>query len=249
MGQLAIIGGTGLAKMDKLLVTRQHKIDTPFGKASAELSEARFKNKTVYFLPRHGEQHTIAPHRINYRANLWGLQSLGITEIIAVAAVGGINPNVGPETIVCPDQLIDYTYDRAHSFFSDDFLAKDHIDFTYPYTETLRQRLLTAAQQVPIEMIDNGVYGATQGPRLETAAEIKRLAQDGCTLVGMTGMPEAALARELGLDYACCALVVNWAAGLSGQVINLSEIEQVVSTGMASVEQILMQFIEQIDLD
>lgn len=245
MSQLGIIGGTGLAKLSKVAAISKHTITTPYGQPSAEIVEAEVAGETLYFLPRHGLQHNIAPDRINYRANLWALQSLGVTEVIAVAAVGGIRTDVAPETLVCPDQIIDYTYGREQSFFSDNFSAKHHIDFTYPYTEGLRQRLLASAKQLKIDMVENGVYGATQGPRLETAAEIARMTNDGCTLVGMTGMPEAALARELGMSYACCALVVNWAAGLSGKLINMSEIEQTLALGMTSVERVLIHFVEQ----
>ncbi|MCL4150833.1 UNVERIFIED_CONTAM: hypothetical protein GTU68_002966, partial [Idotea baltica] len=227
-----------------LEVVRRHAIDTPYGAVSAAIVEATVGDKTVFFLPRHGDHHTIAPHRINYRANLWALQSLHVSDVIAIAAVGGIGADMAPETLVCPDQIIDYTYDREQSFFSDDFLAQHHIDFTFPYADALRQKVLNAAQHNGLEITPVGVYGATQGPRLETAAEIIRMARDGCTIVGMTGMPEAALARELGLNYACCALVVNWAAGLSGQVIDISEIEQVVASGMGKVEHLLMQLIK-----
>ena len=170
MSQLAIIGGTGLSKIAELDIVEQHQVKTPFGEPSAKIVEAKLADKVIYFLARHGEQHTIAPHRINYRANIWALQSLGVTEIIAVAAVGGISADVGPETIVCPDQIIDYTYGREQSFFSDDFSAHKHIDFTYPYSEQLRQRILSAGQQCNIQVVNKGVYGATQGPRLETAA-------------------------------------------------------------------------------
>jgi 5'-methylthioinosine phosphorylase len=245
MNKLAIIGGTGLSKMDKLVVVSKHNVETPFGSTSAGIVEATLDNQTVFFLPRHGEKHTIAPHKINYRANLWALHALGIRKVVAIAAVGGISANVGPATLVCPDQIIDYTYGREQSFFSDNFLAEHHIDFSQPYNESLRQQVLIAARQNDINIVDNGVYGATQGPRLETAAEIKRMTLDGCSLVGMTGMPEAALARELGLDYACCALVVNWAAGLSEQDNILSEIEQTIESGMVLVEQLLTTLIKQ----
>jgi 5'-deoxy-5'-methylthioadenosine phosphorylase len=245
MGKLAIIGGTGLAEIAALESIEKLSIETPFGHPSAALVEGKLNGNSVLFLPRHGEQHTIAPHRINYRANLWALQAVGVTDIIAVAAVGGIGPDLEPGRLVCPDQIIDYTYDRDHSFFSDDFSAQQHIDFTYPYNLKLRQKIMTAGRELNFKVNDGGVYGATQGPRLETAAEITRMAQDGCTIVGMTGMPEAALARELNIDYACCALVVNWAAGLSGSLITMTAIEKTLSSGMTDVKQLLSHIIEQ----
>mgnify|MGYP006078870875 CR=1 FL=1 len=245
MAKLAIIGGTGLSDIDDLQRIEIQHIETPFGQPSAALIAGKIHGNSVIFLPRHGVQHTIAPHRINYRANIWALQALGVTDIIAVAAVGGIGADLGPGSLVCPDQIIDYTYDREHSFFSDDFSAQQHIDFTYPYNEKLRQKVMTAGRELNFKMCDGGVYGATQGPRLETAAEITRMAQDGCSIVGMTGMPEAALARELGIDYACCALVVNWAAGLSDSLITVTAIEQTLSSGMADVKLLLRHIIDQ----
>jgi 5'-methylthioadenosine phosphorylase/5'-methylthioinosine phosphorylase len=245
MAKLAIIGGTGLSDIDDLQCIETQHIETPFGQPSAALIAGEIHGNSVIFLPRHGVQHTIAPHSINYRANIWALQALGVTDIIAVAAVGGIGADLGPGSLVCPDQIIDYTYDREHSFFSDDFSAQQHIDFTYPYNEKLRQKVMTAGRELNFKMSDGGVYGATQGPRLETAAEITRMAQDGCSIVGMTGMPEAALARELGIDYACCALVVNWAAGLSDSLITMTAIEQTLSSGMADVKLLLRHIIGQ----
>ena len=239
MGKLAIIGGTGLSEIGDPGSNDKQTIETPFGLPSAAVVEATINGKNIVFLPRHGEKHSIAPHRINYRANIWALKTLGVTHIIAVAAVGGITPDTIPGHLVCPDQIIDYTYEREQSFFSDDFSATKHIDFTYPYNQELRKKIMAACNKVKLNLIDSGVYGVTQGPRLESGAEIIRMEKDGCTIVGMTGMPEAALARELNIDYACCALVVNRAAGLSDSLISMSEIEKIVKVGMCDVKQIL----------
>lgn len=240
---LAIIGGSGLADLAGLQVSAKQIVDTPFGEPSSDLLIGLWQGKDVVFLPRHGEGHTIAPHKINYRANMWALREQGVTEVIAVAAVGGIRDDLGPGVLVIPDQIIDYTHGREQSVYSDDFSADKHLDFTNPYDENLRQQLLTAAQQVKLAIINGGTYGATQGPRLETAAEIKRMAQDGCAIVGMTGMPEAYLARELGMRYASCTVVANWAAGLSEKEITMAEIAHVLEISMQNVNRILMQLL------
>ncbi len=240
---LAIIGGSGLADLAGLEVRAKQKVETPFGQPSSDLVIGIWQGKEVVFLPRHGEEQTIAPHKINYRANIWALREQGVTEIIAVAAVGGIRADLGPGTLAIPDQIIDYTHGREQSVYSDNFSPDKHLDFTRPYDENIRQQLLTAAQQVKLPIINGGTYGATQGPRLETAAEIKRMAQDGCAIVGMTGMPEAYLARELGMRYASCAVVANWAAGLSDGEITMAEIAHVLETGMQDVNRLLMQLL------
>jgi len=241
---LAIIGGTGLSALEGLEITEQRVVDTPFGKPSSVLSVGNLHGESVIFLPRHGEGHTHPPHKINYRANIWALHAAGVTQIIAIAAVGGIRNDLPPGMIAIPDQIIDYTYGREQSFYSDDFTADKHIDFSYPYDEQLRQNLLNAAKNKEIDVINGGTYGATQGPRLETAAEIKRMAQDGCAMVGMTGMPEAYLARELGMDYATCALMVNWAAGLTFGTITMEQIEHTLAGGMDQVKQLLAELIQ-----
>lgn len=243
MSSLAIIGGSGLSELDDLIIKERKQLTTPFGQPSSEILIGELAGQSVLFLPRHGQNHTIPPHKINYRANIWALHSLGVEAIIAVAAVGGIRSDMAPGVIAVPDQIIDYTYGREHSFFSDDFCSDNHIDFTYPYDQTLRQRLCYVASQLNIELVDGGTYGATQGPRLETAAEIKRMAQDGCAMVGMTGMPEAALARELNMNYATCAVMANWAAGLSDGLITMAEIERTLEQGMKQVKQLIQQFI------
>lgn len=240
---LAIIGGTGLTQLDGLASVRRHVVETAHGQPSAPIEAFALNGHSFLFLPRHGNPHRIPPHQVNYRANIMALKSLGVTEILAVNAVGGIHPSLKPTDIVVPDQLIDYTYGRAQTFFEGDLEAVTHIDFTEPYTEALRQRVLQHARQLNMSVMANGIYACTQGPRLETAAEIKRLARDGCDIVGMTGMPEAALAREAGLSYACIALVVNPAAGLADGPITMAQIELAIQQGIERVRTLLRHLI------
>ncbi|QBB70567.1 S-methyl-5'-thioinosine phosphorylase [Pseudolysobacter antarcticus] len=222
---LAVIGGTGLYRFPGLENIEKRAIDTPFGAPSADIVLGDFRGKRVAFLARHGENHTIAPHRVNYRANLWALHELGAQRVIGINAVGGIRVDMGPRVIAVPDQIVDYTHGRFTSFCDVEGVEVKHIDFSEPYSLSLRQALVLAASNADISVVPDGVYGATQGPRLETRAEIARMRIDGCDLVGMTGMPEAALARELELDYACVALVANWAAGCGDQTeVSLPEI-------------------------
>ncbi len=220
---------------------------TPYGEPSAPLYSARLADRPVIVLQRHGLQHQIPPHRINYRANLWALRAAGVQQIIGLATVGGIHPELGPGVISIPDQVIDYTYSREHTFATSLGNTFGHIDFSLPYSTPLRQALLQAAQSGDIACVPHGVYGVTQGPRLETAAEIRRLQRDGCDMVGMTGMPEAALARELGLAYASLALVVNRAAGTDGDMIDLQEIATYRDAGLRTMLQIIAAFCRQDD--
>ncbi len=240
MSELAIIGGTGLTSLDNLKIIRKEMVSTPYGEPSGAVTHGMLADKAVVFLPRHGYAHTIPPHKINYRANIWALKQIGAKKIVAVASVGGIRADMVPGTLVIPDEIIDYTWGRAHTFFENDLSHVTHVDFTYPYSPGLRQRLIEAARAAGIRVRDNGTYGATQGPRLETAAEIRRMERDSCDLVGMTGMPEASLAREAGLDYATCAVVVNWAAGKTADEISMSEIEQTLDGCMHEVKALLM---------
>ncbi len=247
MSKLAIIGGTGLSLIEGLQITATKKIETPFGSPSAEYIYGHFEGREIIFLARHGNPHLIPPHKINYRANIWGLKELGITEIIAVAAVGGITHTMAPAHIALPDQIIDYSYGREHSFFADNFHLTNsdtvtHIDFTVPYDEEIRKRLIQLAKKTNIDITMSGTYGCTQGPRLETAAEIQRMEKDGCDLVGMTGMPEAALARELNISYATIAVIANWAAGKSAGVITMGEIEKYLKHGMTKVTKLLASY-------
>ena len=240
MANLAIIGGTGLTSLNGLEITKREVIHTPFGEPSGPLTYGVLNGKEVLFLARHGYGHTIPPHRINYRANIWALHNAGVKQVIAVAAVGGIHDALPPGALAVPDQVIDYTWGRPSTYFEDDLKEVTHIDFSYPYCDGLRTMLLDQCKAAGLNVCAFGTYGATQGPRLETAAEISRMERDGCTMVGMTGMPEAVLARELDLDYACCAVSANWAAGKgNGALISMAEIEENLKTGMDSVRKVL----------
>jgi 5'-methylthioinosine phosphorylase len=237
----AVIGGSGLAKLAGLESPRREVVRTSYGDPSAPLVFGLLDGAPIIFLARHGPGHTLAPHVINYRANLAALKQAGATRVIAVATVGGIDSGLVPGTLVVPHQLIDYTWGRRHTLFDGPDAPLQHIDFTHPYTNDLRERLITKARLQQLPVVEHGVYGCTQGPRLETAGEITRMGRDGCTLVGMTGMPEAALARELGLEYACLAVVVNAAAGVgsSVQAISMQAISQVMEATMAKVRVLL----------
>jgi 5'-deoxy-5'-methylthioadenosine phosphorylase len=238
---LAIIGGSGLAKLADLQHIERKVVRTPYGDPSCPLTFGTLAATQIVFLARHGYGHTIAPHEINYRANLWALQSVGVTQIVAVAAVGGIQAHLGPGSLCVPNQIIDYTYSRKHTFFEGSDQPVTHIDFTHPYDEAIRQRLLQASNSADIRVQDGGVYGTTQGPRLESAAEVVRMQRDGCDLVGMTGMPEAALARELELSYACLAVVVNHAAGVGSSAgkVSIEDINETLGDAMKKVNQVL----------
>ncbi len=243
MTKLAIIGGTGLTSIDEMQIISNETVATPYGAPSSSLVTGKLANKEIIFLARHGNDHTIPPHKINYRSNIWALKSVGATDVIAVGAVGGIHEDIPPGRIAIPDQIIDYTYSRKHTYFEDNLSEVTHIDFTHPYNEQLRKKLLQAVIDCNLDAYNEGVYGATQGPRLETAAEIRRMQIDGCDMVGMTGMPEASLSKELGLNYACCALSVNWAAGKGKSEITMQEIEQAIEVGMVSVKELLVSLL------
>ncbi|MCY1276419.1 S-methyl-5'-thioinosine phosphorylase [compost metagenome] len=235
----AIIGGTGLTQLEGLTITAALNIDTPYGAPSAPLLRGEYAGREVLFLARHGHPHRIPPHQVNYRANLWALRHAGAEAILAVNAVGGIHAAMGTGHLCVPDQVIDYTWGREHTFFAGELDHVTHIDFSYPYDAGLRERLIGALRAEGCAFSDFGVYACTQGPRLETVAEIVRLERDGGDIVGMTGMPEAALARELELPYACLALVVNPAAGKASGIITMAEIERALADGMGQVRAVL----------
>ena len=238
---LGIIGGSGLTELASLDGIHREVVRTPYGEPSGPIVHGRMRGREVLFLPRHGHGHTIAPHEVNYRANIWALREQGATRVVAVASVGGIRADLGPGVLALPDQIIDYTYGRRMTFYERSGEPVRHVDFTHPYCETLRVALREAAGRAGEALVEGGVYAATQGPRLETAAEIERLARDGADMVGMTGMPEAALARELDLCYAAIAVVANHAAGrgASAQGIVMQDINAVLPQAMVRVRRIL----------
>jgi len=237
----AILGGTGMAQLGNLDVMRREVVRTPYGEPSGPLTFGRVAGREVVFLARHGYGHTIAPHEVNYRANIWALNAQAVEGIVAIAAVGGIGADLVPGSLAVPDQIIDYTWGRKTTFFEGEEAPVTHVDFTHPYAERLRLRILAAAAAAGETVKAGGIYAATQGPRLETAAEIERLARDGADMVGMTGMPEAALARELGVDYATIAVVANYAAGRGDSTagVRLEDIGNVVQGAMRPVRNII----------
>lgn len=243
---LGIIGGSGLSRLAGLERPRRHSVKTPYGKPSCALTAGTIAGRNVIFLARHGDRHTIPPHEINYRANIWALRARGVKNVLAVFTVGGIGADLGPGALAAPDQLIDYTHGRKSTFFDRTARGVTHVDFTHPYCEVLRSRLLSAARAAGESIAAKGTYAATQGPRLETAAEIDRLERDGADMVGMTGMPEAGLAREAELCYAAIAVVVNAAAGRGSSAggIRIADIDLVSRSAMTRVQRILEQLVK-----
>ena len=242
---IALIGGTGLNRLEGMEVVSEHDMETPWGACSHAVQAGRFGDADVHFIARHGIPHHIPPHCINYRANIWALRELGVDRVVAFNAVGGIGEAMLSGRIVVPDQLVDYTWGREHTFYDDTGDALEHIEFTHPYDPELRGELIAAAQALDIDCAPVGTYGATQGPRLETAGEIRRMHRDGCDIVGMTAMPEAALAAELGMRYASVCIVVNMAAGLSEEPITVEAMERIVEQRMAVVSGLLKRWVGQ----
>jgi 5'-deoxy-5'-methylthioadenosine phosphorylase len=243
---LGILGGTGLTQLASLEVTRREVARTPYGEPSGALTFGKLNGREVVFIARHGYGHTIPPHAVNYRANIWALHAQNVSRVVSVASVGGIRSDMRPGAIAIPGQIIDYTYGRKHTFFDGPEQPVTHVDFTHPYCDRLRADLVKSARAAGLPAIDGGIYAATQGPRLESAAEIDRLERDGADMVGMTGMPEAALAREMGLRYAAVAVVANWAAGRgdSAEAVHLEAIRAVLTTAMGQVRLLLERLVE-----
>ena len=245
--ELAVIGGTGVYALGALADVESHQPVTAYGAPSGPIRVGLYAGHRVAFLARHGEGHSLPPHRINYRANLAGLKAVGASRVLALNTVGGITERCGPRVLACPDQLIDYTWGRVGTLCEEPGSEVLHVDFGDPYTPSLRAEVIAAAQRARVALVDAGCYGATQGQRLETRAEIARMRRDGCDLVGMTGMPEAGLAREMGLDYACLAIVANWAAGAGpdvDEVITLQDVLDNVSAAMGDAAHVLQAMLQ-----
>lgn len=243
---MAIIGGSGLHQTRAFEWTNEHDCHTDYGQPSAPIQQGKFKEKKLLFLPRHGRAHQIPPHKVNYRANIAALNACGASGIIAVNAVGGISAQMAPGTLLVPDQLIDYTWGREHTFYDNFTETPVHIDFTWPFSSRMRATIIDAAAQIKQPIITRGCYACTQGPRLESAAEIQKLLRDGNDVVGMTAMPEAALAAELGLDYASLCLVVNWGAGIESDALGMEEINRQLEQGMHKVIDLLIQVVQSV---
>lgn len=237
---LAVIGGTGVYKLAQLDQVQTHAVDTPYGAPSGPIRVGMLLGHRVAFLARHGEGHSLPPHKVNYRANIAALQQIGANRVLALNTVGGIAESFGPRVLACPDQLIDYTWGRISTFCEEAGSEVQHVDFGHPYSPMFRSKVIAAAKVTGVTLVAGGCYGATQGPRLETIAEIARMRRDGCDLVGMTGMPEAALAREKGLEYACLAIVANWAAGCGdAQEITMAEVLSNVDAASSGLPELI----------
>ncbi len=246
---LAVIGGSGLTQLANLDVSHREVLRTPYGEPSGAVTFGQICGHPVAFLARHGYGHTIPPHEVNYRANLWALVNSGAVGIISVASVGSIRPDLKPGDVVVPHQIIDYTWGRKSTFHEGADCCVTHVDFTEPYDRALRDRIIAAAGDAGIAVSNSSVYAATQGPRLETAAEINRLERDGADVVGMTCMPEAVLARELGVPYAAISVVANYAAGRgdSREGISFDAIQDVLHKSMGHVRTIIERLVIRAD--
>ncbi len=242
MSTLGVIGGSGFYEFPDLENATQHTVETESGPVDC-VTEGFLANKRVLFLPRHGAGHSVPPHKVNYRANIQALSELGASEIIGVNASGGITERCSPGTFVIPDQIIDYTWGREHTFFDGFKQTLEHVDFTEPFDKVLRDKLVNIVSASHENMVSSGTYACTQGPRLETRAEIKKLCGDGCDLVGMTLMPEAALARERSIAYASLSLVVNWAAGVKDEDISLNNIMALLKSSVPQIRDLLRKMV------
>jgi len=242
--KLAVIGGTGALNLFQS--GSNASLTTPFGPPSDRPRKAAVGAREVWFLARHGDPHRIPPHKVNYRANIHALRTLGADSILAINAVGSISARLAAGGLLVPDQLMDHTWGRAHTFSDGGSAPLRHIDFTHPFAGPLRDAVLLAAGNAGLEVVDGGCVAVTQGPRLETAAEVSRLAAEGCTAVGMTTMPEAALAREAGLDYASLCVVANAGAGLEDGPITEDDIHRVLQSAMNQVRTLITQLVDDI---
>lgn len=241
---LALIGGTGLTELGESQDTLE--IASPYGPPAAGIRVLASAPLRLLFLPRHGNPHRYPPHCVNYRANLWALKAAGADHVLAVSAVGGLGGDYVPGALAAPDQLIDYTYGREQTFSDSADAALVHADFTYPYEGPLREALLQVAAQQAIALVDGGCIGVFQGPRLETAAEVERARRDGCHMAGMTSLPEAALARELQLDYAGLAVISNFAAGITGERLSEDDIAATLREPMRRVRRLIEALVQQL---
>jgi 5'-methylthioadenosine phosphorylase/5'-methylthioinosine phosphorylase len=236
---IAVIGGSGFQRWERFEASACHTVETPYSAEPVPVHAGSLAGQNILFLPRHGRDHSLPPHLINYRANLWALRELGARSIVAIATVGGITRVAEPGLLMIPDQILDYTWGREPTFFDAADGVVAHVDMTEPYCDGLRRCLAEAGNSAGASLVDGGTYAATQGPRFETAAEVRRLERDGADIVGMTGMPEATLARELQLAYATIAIIVNPAAGKVEGGISMDQVRAWQSAGRGAAENLL----------
>jgi 5'-methylthioadenosine phosphorylase len=242
-----IIGGSGFYRPDLLSDIREVKVDTPYGEIKPLIG--RLGDLEVAFLPRHGQDHSVLPHKINYQANLWGLHSLGVKRILATTAVGSLTSELTPGMMVIVDQFLDFTKQRPLTFFEQGDVQKAHIDMTEPYCPAMRAELSKAAAKLNIPVQIGGCYVCAEGPRYETAAEIRMFRMVGGTVVGMTGIPETVLARELGMCYANLSIVTNWAAGIAVSPLNHAEVVQVMALNQGKLRELITHYLVEVEED
>jgi 5'-methylthioadenosine phosphorylase len=234
---LGVVGGSGLYDIPDLEIRDSVKVTTPYGEPSDVYRTGRLAGRDAVFLPRHGAMHRIQPHKVNYRANLWGLRELGVEKIISICASGGISPQMKPGMITLPDQIIDMTNGRASTFYDGDEVV--HVDFSDPFCPDMRRYIIAAATDAGVSLTGAGIYICTNGPRLETAAEIRTYAKWGADMVGMTLMPEAVLARELEMCFTCVAVITNFAAGITEKKLTTKEVMETMQSSAESVRMLL----------
>lgn len=242
--RIAIIGGSGVYDPGILINIREEKIETPFG--TAVLKVGTYQGEEIGFMNRHGEKHSLPPHKVNYRANIWALKKMGVERVIATAAVGSTNPDFKPGEFVIVNDFLDFTKTRTYTFFEGGEMGVVHTDFTEPYCPELRRLLLQTAAMIGVKAHDGGVYACTEGPRFETPAEIRMIRQLGGDLVGMTNVPEVILAHEVGLCYSLVAMVTNMAAGISSTPLSHEEVLEVMSLNGKNLRNLIMRAIPQI---
>lgn len=240
MSKIGIIGGSGLYEIKGLTLKHKKSVKTPYGKPSEQYFIGEIGGTEAVFLPRHGKRHDIPPHMINYRANIWGFRKLGVEKIISISAVGGIKKGLRPGDIVILDQVLDMTRNRKSTFY-DGKEGVIHIDFTDPYCPDIRKTLLTAGKRAGVSLKKGGTYVAVEGPRLESASEIKSFSILGGDVVGMTGMPEACLARELEICYSGLSVVANYAAGISRKKLTVAEVMEAMMSSTEKIKKLLKE--------
>jgi 5'-methylthioadenosine phosphorylase len=238
MPKVGVIGGSGLYQIPDLIIKEYKQLTTPFGAPSDTYMLGELSGREVVFLPRHGFKHHIPPHRINYRANIWGFKELGVERIISISAAGGIEFDIRPGMIIIPDQIIDMTNGRKSTFYNGDEVV--HIDFTEPYCPELRESLFRGGENSGTELRNSGIYLCTNGPRLETRAEIKMFSNMGVAIVGMTAMPEAALARETEICLAGVVVVTNYAAGIAKKMLTTTEVIETMREATTRIGNLLL---------